>query len=178
MGTKWSAITPYIPGRTDNGEMSKSFRRCAFDRSSPNSRVLLHEGIKNRYHNLRRRHEKVVETKCQEYTDLVLSDEDYSDDETDMVATMKANVRKLSKVIALESRGELPPKSKDFPFGPFLACVKEQKQCKRCHLFLPSAQTGTLICKNTGWCKSCTLTPLYVVHDQLRQCLNMRQLDA
>ncbi|EJK62276.1 hypothetical protein THAOC_17118 [Thalassiosira oceanica] len=156
LGTKWSVITPFIPGRTDNG-------------------------IKNRFHNLRRRHEKVAETKCQQYehTDLLVpSDEENSDDETDLVVSMKAKVRKLSRVIALESGGPLPPKSKDFPFGPFLACVKEQKQCKRCHLFLPSAQTGIHICKSTGWCSACTLIPLYVVHDQLRRCLNMRQLDA
>ena len=130
-----------------------------------------------RFHNIRRRQEKVVEAKCQEYTNLlVLSDDDSdSDDETDLVATMKANVRKLSKVIALESKGNRPSKSKEFPFGPFLSCTKEQKQCKRCHLFLPSAQTGTLICKKTGWCVACTLVPFYVVHDQLRLCLNMRQ---
>jgi hypothetical protein len=139
-GTKWSQIAKWFVGRTDNG-------------------------IKNRFHHLRRWMAKDYRKKY-EYDDESMSSGE------DMAASMHQMVRKMIVDIATESLGGLPKKGK-YTFGT-LKKVKRITQCNRCCLFAPSAHTGNKICSKTGWCEACVSIPTYVTGDNLRACLNQR----
>lgn len=140
-GTKWSKISKAFVGRTDNG-------------------------IKNRFHHLRRWLEKDYRKKY----DPEEEEESRSSGE-DMAASMHQKVRRMIPDIATESKGGTP-KGK-YKFGT-LKKVKRITSCKRCCLFVPSAHTGDKICSVTGFCEACVLIPTYVIGDDLRACLSQR----
>jgi hypothetical protein len=55
-----------------------------------------------------------------------------------------------------------------FRFDFELSLVRQNEVCSRCGLIAPSRQTGTKVCKKTGWCQSCTQAPPYIHDDLLR----------
>ncbi len=138
-GRKWSQIAKGFVGRTDNG-------------------------IKNRFHHLRRWLEK-------DYRNKYDPDDESMSSGEDMVASMHEKVKRMIADIATESKGGVP-KGK-YNFGK-LEKVKRATSCKRCCLFVPSAHTGDKICSVTGFCEACVSIPTYVVGDDLRACLNQR----
>lgn len=138
-GTKWSKISKEFVGRTDNG-------------------------IKNRFHHLRRWVEKDYRKKYDPDDESMSSGED-------MAASMRQKVKRMIADIATESKGGTP-KGK-YNFGQ-LKKVKRITSCKRCCLFVPSAHTGDKICSVTGYCEACLSIPTYVVGDDLRACLTHR----
>jgi hypothetical protein len=139
-GTKWSQIAKWFVGRTDNG-------------------------IKNRFHYLRRWMEK-------DYRKKYENDGESMSIGDDMAASMHKMVRKMIVGIATESKGGLSPQGK-YTFGK-LKEVKRITSCKRCCLFVPSSHTGNKICQRTGWCEACVCIPTYIMGDNLRACLNLR----
>ncbi len=138
-GTKWSKIAKAFVGRTDNG-------------------------IKNRFHHLRRWLEKDYRKKYDPNDECMSSGDD-------MAASMHEKVRRMIADIATESKAGTP-KGK-YNFGKLMK-VKRITSCKRCCLFVPSAHTGDKICSDTGFCEACVSIPTYVVGDDLRACLNQR----
>jgi hypothetical protein len=137
LGSKWATIVRFLPGRTDNG-------------------------IKNRFHHIRRRHEKaatrIVRNVQLEEKILLRTKNARAPD-----ALMLSLVRGVSdKPIVDSATGD---NTASF-FGPFF--VPAGVLCTRCNLFAPSRQTGNTICKKTGWCKSCVEAPVYFCGDVLR----------
>ena len=55
----------------------------------------------------------------------------------------------------------------EYKFGPFDQ-VKKSVGCARCGLIVPSKETGTTVCRQTGWCETCTDASLAVSGDLLR----------
>ena len=140
-GTKWSQICRLgFVGRTDNG-------------------------IKNRFHHLRRWLEKDYRKKYDPEDESMSSGDD-------MAASMHQKVRRIIADIASDSKGGLPKDSK-YKFGK-LKKVRRITSCKRCCLFAPSAHCGDKICSVTGFCESCVSIPTYVMGDDLRACLTHR----
>lgn len=156
-GSRWARMTKLLPGRTDNG-------------------------IKNRFHHLRRRLEKDVSRGVQ-----------HSSTKDAFRAIRQERLRQfpagkesegneilpkvhgiLGYLAATAAKGSSPP-NHQYSFGPFRYAYKEGEQCNRCHLFLPSLQSGTKLCTQTGWCVTCTRIPAYVSGDMLRECLNLIQ---
>lgn len=137
-GTKWCQMTPLFAGRTDNG-------------------------IKNRFHHLRRWLENDYKK--------TYSDEESMSNTKDLATAMRQKVQRMSADIATKSMGGAP--STKYEFGK-LEKVKRVTQCKRCCLFAPSAQTGRSVCSIPGWCEACVSIATYVVGDDLRACLNKR----
>lgn len=138
-GTKWSKIAKAFVGRTDNG-------------------------IKNRFHHLRRWLEKDYRKKFDPDDESTCSGED-------MATSMHQKIRRMIADIATESKGGTPIGK--YNFGT-LKKVKRITSCKRCCLFVPSAHTGDKICPVTGFCEACVSIPTYVTGDDLRACLSQR----
>ena len=130
-GSKWSMMTKVLEGRTDNG-------------------------IKNRFHHIRRKLEKDVNKMRdpRSFSAATLP--------KDTTGDILSKARHIIAKLALDR-----DRKADGYFGPF---VEAKKTCTRCHLFVPSIQTGGLACQKTGWCHSCAKTPPYVVGDLLREC--------
>ena len=163
MGNKWSQVSKMLTGRTDNG-------------------------TKNRFHHLRRRLNKDVQRKLQKYSKMMPKSDD-GDDKSSVVSAatntdpdaIEHNTRKILKVLAAESKNKSTYSFiKGYSFGPYIAVTEDQAriQCKRCGLFIGSEQTGVKWCTRTKWCEACTLTPPYVAHDLLRECLELRREDT
>mmetsp|Transcript_24664 Transcript_24664/g.72142 ORF Transcript_24664/g.72142 Transcript_24664/m.72142 type:complete len:138 (+) Transcript_24664:1427-1840(+) len=135
-------MTKLLPGRTDNG-------------------------IKNRFHHLRRRLEKDVSKSAQTSS----STRDFSihirkerlrglpagkkHEGSELVTKVHSMLGYLASEAA---RGSGPP-NHQYSFGPFRDAKNDGEQCARCHLFLPSVQSGVKICAQTGWCVICTRIP-------------------
>ena len=147
-GSKWSQIVKSLPGRTDNG-------------------------IKNRFHHLRRRFEKRMRSipnskdlsvlmkqigKCPSFQKL----------SPDWFVTRDIAVRILSESsrVTPKRQGVLTGDG-EYKFGPFDS-VKKSVGCDRCGLIVPSKETGTTICRQTGWCETCTGVSLAISDDLLR----------
>ena len=160
LGNKWSQVSKMLRGRTDNG-------------------------TKNRFHHLRRRLNKDVHRKLQKYSKLTPKAD--NDDDKSSVASaatntdpdaIECNTRKILNALAVESKNKSTYSFiKGYSFGPYMAVTEDQAriQCKRCGLFIGSEQTGVKWCTRTKWCEACTLTPPYVAHDLLRECLELRR---
>jgi len=156
-GSHWAKMSKMIPGRTDNG-------------------------IKNRFHNLRRQLEREDEHR------LRLS----------KVADFPEEIR-LERLRGLPK--QLQGKNDDLwdigrgigvlaaqsvlgggiarnagRFGPFRT-PEHGDLCVRCANIVPSAHTGNELCTKTGWCISCTRIPPHISGALLRECLNLRRCE-
>lgn len=156
-GSHWARMSKVIPGRTDNG-------------------------IKNRFHNIRRQYEREDEHRMR-----LSSNEDYPEDiRLDRLRKIPAHLKGNSAelwdmdaaigILAAQSvQGNGNASSRNTNrFGP-LRDAKEGEMCVRCGLLLPSLQTGKEICTKTGWCKACTKIPPHASSNFLRECLNLRR---
>ena len=161
LGSKWAKMAKMIPGRTDNG-------------------------IKNRFHNLRRQlesediHRKglsnTVDFSEEIRLDRVRPYPQYlrgqSDELWDMTITM-GSIAAHSNLATVED-----PTDAEFTlrhFGPFFEPGSEGEQCFRCGLFVPSVQCGKSICKRSRWCFACTRVPANLSGNLLREVLNLRR---
>lgn len=123
-GSKWSYMSKMLHGRSDNG-------------------------IKNRYHHLKRRVERQLQLMSR--TDTMKSFaakikqkaegmEPYDDWLVDYIAS----------VFCSSTWG------KDFGEATNDLRTAHSEVCVRCHMVVPSEQTGRLICKSNGWCEACS----------------------
>mmetsp|Transcript_7373 Transcript_7373/g.9777 ORF Transcript_7373/g.9777 Transcript_7373/m.9777 type:complete len:174 (-) Transcript_7373:106-627(-) len=149
-------MTRMLPGRTDNG-------------------------IKNRFHHLRRRLDKCFAKNSKHQVDMkelsryIRTDkmEKYNSDEP---CEITRKTREVLAFLAAESVQSKGSGGRMYTFGPFREALPSSREtCNRCHLFIPSAQTGRAVCKRTGWCEACTEIPTFVNGNLLRECLNLRR---
>eukprot|EP00934_Nitzschia_sp_Nitz4_P003372 Nitzschia sp. Nitz4//scaffold78_size91513//77999//79602//NITZ4_004938-RA/size91513-snap-gene-0.129-mRNA-1//1//CDS//3329558157//3362//frame0 len=155
IGSHWAKMSKMIPGRTDNG-------------------------IKNRFHNLRRQLEREDEHRLR-----LSSARDFPEEirlerirevpeelrgKTAQLWEMKSG---LSVLAAQSVLGGNMSRSAG-RFGPFRT-AEDGDVCVRCGFMVPSVQTGTEVCTKTGWCQSCTRLPPHVSGSMLRECLNLRR---
>lgn len=157
-GSQWAKMSKMIPGRTDNG-------------------------IKNRFHNLRRQLEREDEhrirlSKPDDFPDEVQLDKirefpDHLRGKCDKLWDMSEGVGVLAAQSVLG--GSFARNAGRF--GPFRKAESDGEQCARCGLFAPSTQCGTQICTKTGWCEACTRLPPHMCSNILRECLNLRRID-
>jgi hypothetical protein len=155
IGTHWAKMSKMIPGRTDNG-------------------------IKNRFHNLRRQLEREDEHRLR----LSAAADFPQEVRLDRVREFPANLRGKADdlwdmragigVLAAQSvlGGGITRNSGRF--GPYRT-PDTPELCVRCGLCVPSLQTGNEMCIKTGWCQSCIRIPPHVTGSLLRECLNLRR---
>jgi hypothetical protein len=154
-GSHWSSMSKVIPGRTDNG-------------------------IKNRYHNLRRQVERDDESR-QKKASL---NKDYSEFvRQDLIRKVpEALLGKFDSLWAFE-RGlpmlttetvESSEHDTKSYFGPFVQ-ARDGQVCVRCGFIMPSVQTGREVCEKTGWCLPCAVLPPQLSGNLLRECLSLRR---
>ena len=147
-GSKWSEMVKLLPGRTDNG-------------------------IKNRFHHLRRRFEKRMEyvPDSIELRLLMKQMEEHPSLQSlspDRFVTRDIAVRILSESIIVKTKRQgYITGDGEYKFGPFDQ-VDDSLGCRRCGLIIPSKETGTVVCRQTGWCETCTRVSLVVSGDLLR----------
>jgi hypothetical protein len=159
MGSHWAKMSKVIPGRTDNG-------------------------IKNRFHNLRRQYEREDEHRLR-----LSSAGDFPDDiRLDRLRTFPKRLKNKSDselwdihagigVLAAQSiLGNIGSSRSNNYFGPFRE-AKDGEICARCGFFVPSVHTGTTVCTKTGWCQSCTRIPPHLSGNILRECVNLRRAE-
>lgn len=155
MGSHWAKMSKMIPGRTDNG-------------------------IKNRFHNLRRQLEREDEHRLRLSKASDFPNELRLDRLRDFPTKMKGksddlwNMQKGIGILAAQSVLGGGIARNAGRFGPFRV-PKDEEPCIRCGLFVPSIQCGSEICCETGWCQSCTRIPPHVSGSLLRECLNLRR---
>ena len=153
-------MSKVIPGRTDNG-------------------------IKNRFHNLRRQLER------EDGHRLRLSNEnDFPDQirlerlrkfptslqgKADELWEIQGGIGVLSAQSVLGTPTTGSNSAAKTYFGPFYSPTVEAELCARCGLAVPSVQTGRELCKKTGWCVACTRIPPHLSGNLLRECLNLRR---
>ena len=155
IGSHWAKMSKMIPGRTDNG-------------------------IKNRFHNLRRQLEREDEHRLRLSTARDFPEEIRLDRMRDFPKELRGKAAELwdiksgLSVLAAQSvlGGNMSRNSGRF--GPFRA-GEVGDVCVRCGFMIPSVQTGSEICTKTGWCQSCTRLPPHVSGNMLRECLNLRR---
>lgn len=155
IGTHWAKMSKMIPGRTDNG-------------------------IKNRFHNLRRQLEREDEHRLRLSAAADFPQEIRLDRVRDYPETMRGRADDLWNmgagigVLAAQSvlGGGITRNSGRF--GPYKT-PETPEVCVRCGLLVPSVHTGNEICTKTGWCQSCIRIPPHVTGNLLRECLNLRR---
>mmetsp|Transcript_22926 Transcript_22926/g.32308 ORF Transcript_22926/g.32308 Transcript_22926/m.32308 type:complete len:639 (+) Transcript_22926:268-2184(+) len=155
-GSQWAKMSKMIPGRTDNG-------------------------IKNRFHNLRRQLEREDEHRIR-----LSKPQDFPDEiRLDRLRTFPQHLRGKSDqlwemsdgiaVLAAQSMlGGTFTRSAS-RFGPFKTADANGEQCARCGLFAPSTQCGQELCARTKWCLTCTRIPPHMSSNLLRECINLRR---
>ena len=146
-GSKWSKIVKFLPGRTDNG-------------------------IKNRFHHLRRRFEKRMKAipNSKELTTMIQKMENSPSFQNllpDWFVTRDIATRVLKNSASANQDQFVLSGDGEYKFGPF-DLVEENVGCVRCGLIVPSKETGTSICRQTGWCATCTDVSLAISGDLLR----------
>lgn len=156
-GSQWATMSKMIPGRTDNG-------------------------IKNRFHNLRRQLEREDEQRMR-----LSKSEDFPDEiRLDKIRVFPSHLRGKADHCwdVFESLGVLAAQSvlggglarNASRFGPFRKASETGEQCSRCGLYAPSRQCGTEICTKSNWCIACTRVPPHLCSNVLRECLNLRRV--
>jgi hypothetical protein len=155
IGSHWAKMSKMIPGRTDNG-------------------------IKNRFHNLRRQLEREDEHRLRLSSARDFPDEIRLDRLRDFPEELKGKAAELwdmksgISVLAAQSVLGGSMSRNAGRFGPF-RIAGEADVCVRCGFFVPSVHTGNEVCSKTGWCQSCTRIPPHVSSNMLRECLNLRR---
>lgn len=147
-GSKWSRMTKLLPGRTDNN-------------------------IKNRYHHLRKRFEKRVQsignsTELDRLVRRIAACRPFAGTAADPLILRDLAFRTL---VASKRRqvARYSMTDGDYKFGPFREVAdSERLQCRRCGLLLPSAETSRYVCARTGWCQACSAMTPVVSGDALR----------
>lgn len=161
IGSHWAKMSKVIPGRTDNG-------------------------IKNRFHNIRRQYERedthrIRLNAAHEHPEHVRLERlrkfpEHLTGKSTELWEMKQAVGVLAAQSVASSSGKGSPGR----FGPFRSCDgseddEEDTCCVRCGFTVPSVQTGSEICTKTGWCQACTRIPPNISGNLLRECLNLRR---
>lgn len=155
IGSHWAKMSKMIPGRTDNG-------------------------IKNRFHNLRRQLEREDEHRLRLSTARDFPEEIRLDRMREIPMELRGKAAELwdmkagLSVLAAQSVLGGNMSRNAGRFGPFRP-AEDGDICVRCGFFVPSVQTGTEVCTKTGWCQSCTRIPPHVSGNMLRECLNLRR---
>ncbi|KAG7360140.1 Myb-like DNA-binding protein [Nitzschia inconspicua] len=155
IGSHWAKMSKIIPGRTDNG-------------------------IKNRFHNLRRQLEREDEHRLR-----LNAARDYPEEiRLDLVREFPLELRGKAaelwdiksglSVLAAQSVLGAGMSRTAGRFGPFRE-AEPGDVCVRCGFLVPSVQTGNEVCTKTGWCQTCARIPPHVSGNMLRECLNLRR---
>ena len=121
-GSKWSMMSKLIQGRTDNG-------------------------IKNRYHHLKRRFERQVQL-TEESQDLLSA----------MARLTEVPlIRRFDTFMIKYAASEIVGPSTEMEASKVDGYLRigSNEMCTRCGMLVPSKQTGRLVCKTTGWCEVC-----------------------
>ena len=156
IGSHWAKMSKIIPGRTDNG-------------------------IKNRFHNLRRQLEREDEHRLRLNASRDFPEEIRLELIRDFPKELRGKAAELwdiksgLSVLAAQSVLGGDRTRTAGRFGPFREAVSGEDACARCGFMLPSVQTGSQICTKTGWCQSCARIPPHVSGNMLRECLNLRR---
>lgn len=155
IGSHWAKMSKIIPGRTDNG-------------------------IKNRFHNLRRQLEREDEhrqrlSNARDFPDEIRLERmrKFPEDLKGKTADLWDMKSGLSVLAAQSVLGGNLARSVS-KFGPFRD-ADDGDVCVRCGFMVPSLQTGTEVCTKTGWCQTCVRIPPHVCGNMLRECLNLRR---
>jgi hypothetical protein len=155
IGSHWAKMSKVIPGRTDNG-------------------------IKNRFHNLRRQFEREDEHRLRLSSAKDFPEEIRLDQIRSYPEHLKAktdslwNIEAVVGVLAAQSVLGTNAGRNLNRFGPFRTAEPDEL-CVRCGFFIPSVQTGDEICSKTGWCASCCRLPPHLSCGLLRECVNLRR---
>lgn len=157
IGSHWAKMSKIIPGRTDNG-------------------------IKNRFHNLRRQLEREDEHRLRLNASRDFPEEirlelirEFPKELRGKAADLWDIKSGLSVLAAQSVLGGDRTRTAG-RFGPFREAEEDGSDiCVRCGFMLPSVQTGSQICTKTGWCQSCARIPPHVSGNMLRECLNLRR---
>lgn len=154
IGSHWAKMSKIIPGRTDNG-------------------------IKNRFHNLRRQLEREDEHRLRLSAARDFPEEIRLELLREFPIELRGKVAELwdikSGLSVLAAQSILGGGMTRTSFGPFREAKASVETCVRCGFILPSVQTGSNICTKTGWCESCARIPPHVSGNMLRECLNLRR---
>jgi Myb-like DNA-binding domain len=154
-GSKWSRMTKFLPGRTDNN-------------------------IKNRFHHLRKRFEKRVQSISQSaeldrVTRNLAACHPFAGAAADQMV-----LRDLAfRVLVANKRRQVARYGMtdgDYKFGPFREVTNMQLQCQRCGLLIPSPETSRSVCTRSGWCKTCVMMTPVLTGDALRIIHTMKTL--
>lgn len=154
-GSHWSSMSKVIPGRTDNG-------------------------IKNRFHNLRRQVEREDENrqkksaKPADFPEEVRVDliREFPEDLHGKFDTLWEKDLGMG-LLAADTNQSSEQDAKTY-FGPFVD-ARDGQICVRCGFVMPSVQTGRQVCEKTGWCLACSLLPPQLSGNLLRECLGLRR---
>lgn len=155
IGSHWAKMSKMIPGRTDNG-------------------------IKNRFHNLRRQLEREDEHRLRLSTARDFPEEIRLDRIRAFPQELRGKAADLwdmksgLSVLAAQSVLGGNMSRNAGRFGPFRQ-GKVGDVCVRCGFMVPSVHTGNEVCSKTGWCQSCARIPPHVSGNMLRECLNIRR---
>ena len=147
-GSKWSQMVKFLPGRTDNG-------------------------IKNRYHHLRRHFEKRMKSvpgskELDRLMKQIDGNSSFQNLSLDPLIVRDTAVRILNESSTTTTKKQVYiTGDSEYKFGPFHQ-VDVSRGCGRCGLVIPSKETGSSICSKTGWCETCTGVSLVVSGDLLR----------
>lgn len=160
IGTQWAKMSKVIPGRTDNG-------------------------IKNRYHNLKRQLDREEESRIRAPMPDNYDAKVRVNWIRDIPPAMRSSIedfwsvkRGIGKIAAGSIKGPDEKEEVDDSsarFGPFEK-VTSPVQCLRCALYAPSVQCGEEICTKTQWCRACTDVPMHMSGNTLRECLNLKKI--
>lgn len=163
VGSQWAKMSKMIPGRTDNG-------------------------IKNRFHNLRRQLEREDEHRLR-----LSKAEDFPEDIRvnrirkewpEKLSGKNDGLWDMHKGIGILAAQSISGGQNNTgtgitrnvgKFGPFRLAKQEGEQCVRCGLVVPSVQCGLEVCETTKWCQSCTRIPPHISGNLLRECLHLRR---
>ena len=124
VGSKWSYMSKVLHGRSDNG-------------------------IKNRYHHLKRRVERQLQ--LMSHTDAMKSFAAKIKQKTsDMEPYDEWLVNYTASVFCSSNWGKHSGELTDN------MRISHSEVCVRCDMAVPSKQTGRLICTSNGWCEACS----------------------